>query len=64
MTTKCSLTPSRKTLVLPAPNMTKEEHKNTIIAQIQQQNLNVLVESLAAALAEIESLKAKPKTEE
>jgi hypothetical protein len=38
--------------------MTKEEHKNAIIAQIQQQNLNVLVDSLAAALAEIESLKA------
>jgi hypothetical protein len=44
--------------------MTKEEHKNVIIAQIQQQNLNVLVDSLAAALAEIESLKGKPKTEE
>ena len=64
MTTKCSLTPSPKTSVLLAPNMTKEEHKNAIIAQIQQQNLNVLVDSLAAALAEIESLKAKPKTEE
>ena len=44
--------------------MTKDEHKSAIVAQIQQQNLNVLVDSLAAALAEIETLKAKPKTEE
>lgn len=38
--------------------MTKDEHKSAIVAQIQQQNLNVLVDSLAAALAEIETLKA------
>lgn len=58
----CSL--SMPVLNSSSNNMTKEEHKNAIIAQIQQQNLNVLVDSLAAALAEIESLKAKPKTEE
>ena len=39
--------------------MTKDEHKNAIVSQIQQQNLNVLVDSLAAALAEIEVLKAE-----
>lgn len=38
--------------------MTKDEHKSVIVSQIQQQNLNVLVDSLAAALAEIETLKA------
>ena len=58
----CSL--SMPALNSSSNNMTKEEHKTAIIAQIQQQNLNVLVDSLAAALAEIESLKAKPKTEE
>ena len=38
--------------------MTKEEHKSAIVQQLQQQNLTVLVDSLAAALAEIEELKA------
>ena len=38
--------------------MTKDEHKSAIVQQLQQQNLNVLVDSLAAALAEIETLKA------
>jgi hypothetical protein len=38
--------------------MTKDEHKNAIVQQLQQQSLNLLVDSLAAALAEIESLKA------
>jgi len=38
--------------------MTKDEHKNAIVTQLQQQSLNLLVDSLAAALAEIESLKA------
>ena len=38
--------------------MTKDEHKNAIVQQLQQQSLNLLVESLAAALAEIETLKA------
>lgn len=58
MTTKCSLTPSPPISALPAPNMTKDEHKATIVTQLQQQNLNLLVDSLAAALAEIETLKA------
>ena len=39
-------------------NMTKDEHKNAIVTQLQQQSLNLLVDSLAAALAEIEQLKA------
>ena len=39
-------------------NMTKDEHKSTIVTQLQQQSLNLLVDSLAAALAEIEQLKA------
>jgi len=39
--------------------MTKDEHKNAVIQQLQQQSLNLLVDSLAAALAEIEALKAK-----
>ena len=39
--------------------MTKDEHKTAIVSQIQQQNLNVLVDSFAAALAEIETLKAE-----
>ena len=39
--------------------MTKEEHKSTIVSQIQQQNLNLLIDALAAAMAEIEQLKAK-----
>jgi hypothetical protein len=39
--------------------MTKEEHKVTIVQQLQQQSLNVLIDSLAAALAEIEQLKIK-----
>jgi hypothetical protein len=39
--------------------MTKEEHKVTIVQQLQQQSLNVLIDSLASALAEIEALKAK-----
>jgi lambda repressor-like predicted transcriptional regulator len=38
--------------------MTKDEHKATIVTQLQQQSLNLLVDSLAAALAEIETLKA------
>ena len=38
--------------------MTTEEHKNAIVTQLQQQSLNLLVDSLAAALAEIEALKA------
>ena len=38
--------------------MTKEEHKSAIVQQLQQQSLNLLVDSLAAALAEIEQLKA------
>ena len=39
-------------------NMTKDEHKSAIVQQLQQQSLNLLVDSLAAALAEIETLKA------
>ena len=39
--------------------MTKEEHKNVVIQQLQQQSIGVLIDSLAAALAEIETLKAK-----
>ena len=39
-------------------NMTKDEHKSAIVTQLQQQSLNLLVDSLAAALAEIEQLKA------
>ena len=39
--------------------MTKEEHKATIVSQIQQQNLNLLIDALAVAMAEIEQLKAK-----
>ena len=38
--------------------MTKDDHKNAIVTQLQQQSLNLLVDSLAAALAEIEQLKA------
>jgi len=38
--------------------MTKDEHKSAIVSQLQQQSLNLLVDSLAAALAEIETLKA------
>ena len=38
--------------------MTKDEHKSAIVSQLQQQSLNLLVDSLAAALAEIEALKA------
>ena len=38
--------------------MTKEEHKSAIVQQLQQQSLNLLVDSLAAALAEIEKFKA------
>jgi hypothetical protein len=38
--------------------MTKDEHKNAIVSQLQQQSLTLLVDSLAAALAEIEQLKA------
>ena len=38
--------------------MTKDEHKSAIVQQLQQQSLNLLVDSLAAALAEIEALKA------
>ena len=38
--------------------MTKDEHKNAIVMQLQQQSLNLLVDSLTAALAEIEQLKA------
>ena len=38
--------------------MTKDEHKNAIVSQLQQQSLNLLVDSLAGALAEIEQLKA------
>jgi hypothetical protein len=37
--------------------MTKDEHKSAIVQQLQQQSLNLLVDSLAAALAEIEALK-------
>jgi len=39
--------------------MTKEEHKTIVVQQLQQQSINVLIDSLAAALAEIETLKAK-----
>jgi len=39
-------------------HMTKDEHKNAIVTQLQQQSLNLLIDSLAAALAEIEQLKA------
>lgn len=39
--------------------MTKEEHKNVVIQQLQQQSIGVLIDSLAAALAEIEALKVK-----
>ena len=39
--------------------MTKDEHKATIVSQIQQQNLNLLIDALAVAMAEIEQLKAK-----
>lgn len=39
--------------------MTKDEHKNVVIQQLQQQSIGVLIDSLAAALAEIETLKAK-----
>ena len=39
--------------------MTKDEHKNVVIQQLQQQSIGVLIDSLAAALAEIEALKAK-----
>ena len=39
--------------------MTKDEHKTTIVSQIQQQNINLLIDALAAAMAEIEQLKAK-----
>ena len=39
--------------------MTKEEHKNVVIQQLQQQSINVLIDSLAVALTEIETLKAK-----
>ena len=42
--------------------MTKDEHKNAIVQQLQKQNLNLLVDSLAAALAEIEQLKAVAAT--
>lgn len=38
--------------------MTKDEHKNAIVSHLQQQSLNLLVDSLAVALAEIETLKA------
>ncbi len=38
--------------------MSKEEHKASIVSQLQQQSLNLLVDSLAAALAEMEQLKA------
>ena len=38
--------------------MTKDDHKNAIVTQLQQQSLNLLVDSLAVALAEIETLKA------
>ena len=44
-------------------NMTKDEHKSAIVSQLQQQSLNLLVDSLAAALAEIEQLKAKHAAE-
>ena len=37
--------------------MTKDEHKAAIVAQLQQQNLNILIDSLGAALAEIQTLK-------
>jgi hypothetical protein len=39
--------------------MTKDEHKTVVVQQLQQQSINVLIDSLAAALAEIETLKAK-----
>lgn len=39
--------------------MTKDEHKTAIVQQLQQQSMNVLIDSLAAALTEIETLKAK-----
>ena len=39
--------------------MTKDEHKNVVIQQLQQQSIGVLIDSLAAALTEIETLKAK-----
>jgi hypothetical protein len=39
--------------------MTKQEQNTAVIQQLQQQSLNVLIDSLAAALAEIEALKAK-----
>ena len=38
--------------------MTKDDHKNAIVQQLQQQSMTLLVDSLAAALAEIEALKA------
>ena len=38
--------------------MTKDEHKARIVQQLQQETINLLVDSLAAALAEIEQLKA------
>ena len=38
--------------------MTKDDHKSAIVTQLQQQSLNLRVDSLAAALAEIETLKA------
>ena len=44
--------------------MTKDEHKNAIVQQLQQQSLNLLVDSLAAALAEIETLKAAAAAED
>jgi hypothetical protein len=39
--------------------MTKEEHKNAIAAQINQQTMANLMESLACAFSEIETLKAR-----
>jgi hypothetical protein len=39
--------------------MTKDEHKTVVVQQLQQQSIKVLIDSLASALAEIESLKAK-----
>lgn len=42
--------------------MTKDDHKSAIVQQLQQQSLNLLVDSLAAALAEIEQLKAVAAT--
>ena len=44
-------------------HMTKDEHKSAIVQQLQQQSLNLLVDSLAAALAEIEQLKAAASTD-